>query len=44
MSGQLNVGTQDQDVLDGYDSSQNEGMWVLRIKKKNGAIVRTVTE
>ncbi|MDW0644512.1 phage tail protein, partial [Mannheimia haemolytica] len=44
VSGQLNVGTQDQDVLDGYDSSQNEVNVGVEIKKKNGAIVRTVTD
>ncbi|WP_237052492.1 host specificity protein J [Mannheimia granulomatis] len=44
VSGQLNVGTQDQDVLDGYDSSQNEVNVGVEVKKKNGAIVRTVTD
>lgn len=44
VSGQLNVGTQDQDVLDGYDSSQNEVSVGVEVKKKNGAIVRTVTD
>ncbi|MEG9482748.1 phage tail protein, partial [Mannheimia sp. HC-2023] len=44
VSGQLNVGTQDQNVLDGYDSSQNEVNVGVEVKKKNGAIVRTVTD
>lgn len=44
VSGQLNVGTQDQEVLDGYDSSQNEVNVGVEVKKKNGAIVRTVTD
>ncbi|HGO5823395.1 TPA: phage tail protein [Mannheimia haemolytica] len=44
VSGQLNVGTQDQNVLDGYDSSQNEVSVGVEVKKKNGAIVRTVTD
>ncbi|WP_289333216.1 phage tail protein [Mannheimia haemolytica] len=44
VSGQLNVGTQDQEVLEGYDSSQNEVSVGVEVKKKNGAIVRTVTD
>ncbi|WP_237052143.1 phage tail protein [Mannheimia haemolytica] len=44
VSGQLNVGTQDQNVLDGYDSSQNEVSVGVEVKKKSGAIVRTVTD
>ncbi|MEG9498957.1 TipJ family phage tail tip protein [Mannheimia indoligenes] len=44
VSGQLNVGTQDQEVLEGYDSSQNEVNVGVEVKKKNGAIVRTVTD
>ncbi|WP_238336847.1 phage tail protein [Mannheimia pernigra] len=44
VSGQLNVGTQDQDVLDGYDSSQNEVNVGVEVKKKNGAIARTITD
>ncbi|MEN2856783.1 hypothetical protein PAMJBNIG_02330 [Mannheimia haemolytica] len=44
VSGQLNVGTQDQEVLEGYDSSQNEVSVGVEVKKKSGAIVRTVTD
>lgn len=38
VSGQLNVGTQDQDVLDGYDSSQNEVNVGVEIKKRMGLL------
>ncbi|HDL1522990.1 TPA: hypothetical protein PW384_002490, partial [Mannheimia haemolytica] len=34
VSGQLNVGTQDQEVLEGYDSSQNEVSVGVEVKKK----------
>lgn len=44
VSGQLNVGTQDQNILDGYDSSQNEVNVGVEVKKKTGTIVRTVTD
>lgn len=44
VSGELNVGLQDQNVLSGYDSSQNEVSVGVEVKKSTGAIVRTVTD
>ncbi|WP_443090309.1 host specificity protein J [Basfia succiniciproducens] len=44
VSGQLNVGTQDQGVLDGYESSQNEVSVGVEVKKSTGEIVRTITD
>lgn len=44
VSGMLNVGTQDQSPLDGYESSQNEVSVGVEVKKSTGAIVRTITD
>lgn len=44
VSGTLNVGTQDQSPLDGYESSQNEVSVGVEVKKSTGAIVRTITD
>lgn len=44
MSGELNIGTQDQGTLSGYESSQNEVNVGVEVKKATGAIVRTITD
>ena len=44
VSGELNVGTQTQSPLDGYESSQNEVSVGVEVKKNTGAIVRTITD
>lgn len=44
VSGELNIGTQDQGTLSGYESSQNEVNVGVEVKKATGAIVRTITD